>query len=106
MWTRKLVATAFVLCLILAVGLAAADEVEEKIQPLVDKINIIIKAAQIIFVTASVGVLMYAGWLHMTSEGQPEKEQRARKAFMGGLIGLAIVVLAEVIKTVVVNLLS
>ena len=44
--------------------------------------------------------------MHMTAEGQPEKEQKARKALIGALIGLAIILMAEVIRTVIVNLLT
>lgn len=100
-------ATAFILAFILATAVAAAQgNVPSGLQPLLDKINTIIKSVQVILITVSVLVFMYAGFLHMTSEGQPEKEQKARRAFTGAIIGLAIVVLAELIKNVIVSILS
>lgn len=103
---RGVMAVLLLLVFSISISPAMAQDVNEKIQPLLDKINTIIQAAQIILATVSVLVFMYAGYMHMTAEGQPEKEQKARRAFTGALIGLAIVILAEVIKNVVVSLLS
>ncbi len=87
-------------------AVSATSTIEQKVQPLVQKIDTIIKAVQIILISASVLVFMYAGYLHMTAEGQPDKEHKARRVLISGLIGLVLVVLAEVIKTVIVNLLT
>ena len=75
-------------------------------QQLLDKVNTVIRAVQVLLLTISVLFLMYAAYLHMTSEGQPDKEQKARKAFTGTLIGIGITVLAEVIRNAIVGLLS
>lgn len=82
-----------------------AQTPEQAVQPLVDKINNVIKGAQILLGVASVFVFIYSGYLHMTAEGQPDREQKARRALVGGLIGLVLVFLAETIKTVIVNLI-
>jgi len=95
------------LILLSAVALPVlAQTPEQAVQPLVDKINNIIIGAQITLAAASVLVFIYAGYLHMTAEGQPDREQKARKTAIGGLIGLALILLAETIKTVIINLLS
>ena len=75
-------------------------------QQLVDKINVVIRALQAILILYAVAKLMYAGYLHMGSEGEPEKEKKARQAFVNTLKGLGIVVLAEVIRNAIVSLLG
>ncbi len=72
---------------------------------LIDKIDKIVKAAQAILLAASVLVFMYSGYLHMTAQGEPERERKAKKVLTGGLIGVALVVLAEAIKTAIVSIL-
>ncbi len=89
-------------------GICRAQDVttNPEFQELLDKVNNVIRAAQALLLTLSVLFMMYAAYLHMTSEGQPEKEQKARKAFTGTLIGIAIAVLAEVIRNAIVGILS
>jgi NAD/NADP transhydrogenase beta subunit len=51
-------------------------------------------------------VMIIAGILFMTSNGQPEKHATARRAIIYGLIGLVIVLLAAAITNFVINTLS
>jgi len=87
-------------------AVSAQSNVQQKLQPLLDKIDLITQAARILFVSIFVLALIYAAYLHMTSEGAPEKEAKARKAFMGAVIALIIVLLAPTIKDALINLLS
>ncbi len=103
---KKVVVLWTPILLFLAMAPAIAVSPEQAVQPLVDKINNFIKGAQILLGAASVFVFIYAGYLHMTSEGQPDKEAKARRALVGGLIGLALVFLAETLKTAIISLLS
>lgn len=50
---------------------------------------------------AAVGTLIYAGFMYMTSQGEPEKTAKAKTTVINGLIGLVVAILATAIITFV-----
>lgn len=58
-----------------------------------------------IFVGASVVMLIWAGILFLTAQGEPEKIQKAQKAVMWAVIGIVVAILAfsavNIIRTVI-----
>lgn len=95
-----------VILLVLVLSVPVYAQEESAVKPLVDKINKVTRGVQAILLPIASLVFIYAGYLHMTAEGQPEKEQKARKTFIGGTIGLALILLSEIIKQVIINLLK
>jgi len=85
------------LTLILAIQLALAQNVEEAVQPITDKIKTIYTAVKIVVLAAAPLLFAAAGILWKFSGGNPEKVVRARQMFVAGVIGLGIVLLSEVI---------
>ncbi len=51
----------------------------------------------------AVAVIMYAGWLWMISEGDPNKVARAKKILLNGVIGLIIMLSSFAIVSFIVN---
>ncbi len=51
-------------------------------------------------------LILYAGWLYMTSGGEPSKVDKAKKILSNALIGLIIILSAFAIATFVINFLS
>ncbi|MDP2736299.1 MAG: Ig-like domain-containing protein, partial [bacterium] len=51
----------------------------------------------------AVGLIMYAGWLWMTSEGNEEKIEQAKKTLTNAVIGLIIILSAFAIASFVLN---
>lgn len=62
-------------------------------------LQIVISAAGII----AVGVMVYGGFVYLTSQGDPSKAKRGRDVILYGLVGLAVVVLAFAIVTFVAS---
>ncbi len=54
----------------------------------------------------AVGLIIYGGWLYMTSEGNAEKVEKAKKLLTGAIIGLIIILSAFAIVSFVLNKLS
>jgi len=54
----------------------------------------------------AVGLIMYAGWLWMTSEGNEEKIEQAKKILQNAIIGLIIILSAFAIVSFVLNVLG
>ena len=54
----------------------------------------------------AVGLIIYAGWLWMTSEGNEEKVAQAKKILINAVIGLAIIFSAFAIASFVLNALN
>jgi len=94
------------LTLILVVQLALAQNVEEAVQPITDKIKTIYTAVKIVVLAAAPLLFAAAGILWKFSGGNPEKIVKARQMFVAGVIGLGIVLLSEVIARVLTILLS
>ncbi len=53
----------------------------------------------------AVSIIMYGGWLWMTSEGQPDKIDRAKKVLLNAVIGLIIVLSAFGITNFILKML-
>ncbi len=54
----------------------------------------------------AVAIVMYAGWLWMTSNGDPEKINKAKKALTGAIIGLIIILSAFMIVVFISRFVS
>ena len=54
----------------------------------------------------AVGLIMYAGWIWMTSEGNEEKIEQAKKILTNAVIGLIIILSAFAIVSFIVNSLT
>ncbi len=53
----------------------------------------------------AVGLIMYGGWLYMTSEGDEEQLTRAKNVIQSAVIGLIIILSAFAIATFILNML-
>lgn len=62
-------------------------------------LNLVLAATGII----AVGVMVYGGFVYLTSQGDPSKAKRGRDVILYGLVGLAVALLAFAIVTFVVN---
>lgn len=51
----------------------------------------------------AVGLIMYAGWLWMTSEGEAEKVEKAKKTLTNAVIGLIIIMASFAIASFILN---
>ena len=62
-------------------------------------LNIVLSAAGII----AVGVMVYGGFVYLTSQGDPSRAKRGRDVILCGFVGLAVVLLAFTIVTFVIS---
>ncbi|HBH16852.1 MAG TPA: hypothetical protein DDW92_01135, partial [Candidatus Veblenbacteria bacterium] len=51
----------------------------------------------------AIGLILYAGWIWMTSRGDAQKIAKAKKIMAGGVIGLAIVLSAFAIASFIIR---
>ncbi len=51
----------------------------------------------------AVGYVIYGGFLYMTSQGEPDKTQKAKNTLLGAFIGLIIVLIAVPLVTFIGN---
>jgi HAMP domain-containing protein len=102
--TGMIIALGF--ALILAIQPVLAQNVEEAVQPITDKIKTIYTAVKIVVLAAAPLLFAAAGVMWKFSGGNPEKIVKARQMFIAGVIGLGIVLLSEVIARVLTILLS
>lgn len=51
-------------------------------------------------------IIMYAGWLWMTSNGAPDKIDKAKKTLVNGVIGLIIIIISYAIVMFIINLFT
>jgi amino acid transporter len=51
----------------------------------------------------AVSLVMYAGWMYMTAEGDSEKVEKAKKILIGALIGLVICLASFAIASFILN---
>lgn len=59
----------------------------------------------ILAIYASVGVIIYGGYLYITSEGNPEKAKKAQKTLSGAIVGLIIALVATSIVRFMMEIL-
>ena len=59
----------------------------------------------IVFVVIAVVMFVVAGILFVTSQGQPEKVAQARQAFIWGIAGVVVAIIAYSIVAIVIDLL-
>lgn len=62
-------------------------------------LNLVLTATGII----AVGVMVYGGFVYLTSQGDPSKVKRGRDVILYGLVGLAVALLAFAIVAFVTN---
>lgn len=66
----------------------------------------IANAAWIIFTIIAVIMFVIAGVLFLTASGDPEKVQKARSAFMWGIVGVVVAILAFTIITLTTSIVN
>ena len=71
-----------------------------------DLINGIIRIALPVGVLALVGLSVYAGYLMITSQGNPEKLNEAREVITNAIIGFALIALSVSILLLIQNVLD
>ena len=80
-------------------GLSASQDIRVTIAKI---IRIVIGFLGIV----AVGLIMYAGWIWMTSEGSEEKIEQAKKILTNAVIGLIIILSAFAIVSFIINSLT
>ena len=73
---------------------------------LINTINTITDWAFFILLTISFVFIAYAGFVWMTSGGDPEKQGQAGKMIMAALVGIVIAIVARVIPAVITGVLT
>lgn len=68
--------------------------------------NNIANGAWIIFTIVAVIMFLIAGILFLTAAGNPEKVQQARNAFLWGVAGIVVAVIAFAIITIVTSVVT
>lgn len=51
-------------------------------------------------------IIIYAGWLWMTAQGNEEKVTKAKARILAGFVGLMLVIVARIIAEIAINVLS
>lgn len=113
-----------IICLTLVPGLVFADvgnEIEYQLQPIGDvygqqgnigevslaqTIAEIIRAVLMLLGIIFLALIVYAGFVWMTSAGNEEKITRAKKTIVAAVIGVAIIIFAYAITTFVITSIS
>lgn len=70
-----------------------------------DLIEKLLKVAFNLAIPLTVGVVIYAGYLYITSLGNEKKIQQAHKALIWGLIGFGTILIAKGIPALIKNFL-
>jgi len=83
--------------------LAGCDEDKKADEVVNTGLNIVLSAMGII----AVGVMVYGGFVYLTSQGDPSRAKRGRDVILYGLVGLAVALLAfAIVAFVTANLPS
>ncbi len=107
MTKNKLALISLITLLLPVVALAQISDTPPNvsISSLSDLGDKIANAAWIVFTIIAVILFVIAGISFLTSQGDPEKVKTARQAFIWGVVGIVVAVLAFTIITIVTNLL-
>ncbi len=89
----------------LEVGLEYAEGTGLGTQDIRITIANIIRAALGFLGILAVGIILYGGFIYMTSAGNPEKIEKAKKILINAVIGLLIILMAFAIASFIINLL-
>ncbi len=71
-----------------------------------DMFNNVIAEVWLIFVALAIVLFIYAGVLFLTASGNPERITKAKSAFLWGIAGVAVAIIAFTIIQLVGNLLG
>ena len=71
-----------------------------------DIINTLGNLIRPVVIIALIAIVMYGGWVRLTSQGNPDKIARSSQIIVSGLIGFAIIALAPVIVEFLGSLLG
>ncbi|MGB9681334.1 MAG: hypothetical protein ACPLXL_02210 [Minisyncoccia bacterium] len=99
----------FVLCLFITSESFADLTIPTPIPPtstVWDLIEGLLKVAFNLAIPLSVGVVIYAGYLYITSAGNEKKVQQAHKTLIWGLIGFAAILIAKSVPKIIENFLK
>ncbi len=91
----------FSIILVVLVFPLVTDAVD--VTPIKEKIESVSDVAWTIAGTLAVVMLIYAGILFVTATGEPEKLGKAKKAFIWGITGLILAILANTIVSMIVD---
>lgn len=89
----------------LDLGLGYAQATGLGTQDVRETISNVIRAAMGLLGIVCVIIILYGGFLYMTSAGEKEKTEKARKVIMAGVIGLVIIVSAYAISAFIIDAL-
>ena len=78
-------------------ALAATESELENSKNVGEFVSILFKWGVPVATSLAVAVMIYAGYLYMTSQGNPDTVKSAKDYIIGALIGLALIILAGVI---------
>ena len=90
---------------IFAQGLAAPSE-PPKIIELVERVEALVTKILPVGALLAVGMVVYGGYLWMTSGGQPDKKQNAQSTLTWSMVGLAFLFLIKMLLTWIVGLVA
>jgi len=68
--------------------------------------NVIVSKVWIVFTVLAIIMFVFAGILFLTANGAPEKVASARSAFLWGVVGIVVGILAYTIISVVTSLVQ
>lgn len=78
-------------------ALAATEEELGSAKNVGEFVSILFKWGVPVATSLAVAVMIYAGYLYMTSQGNPDTIKSAKDYIIGALVGLALIILAGVI---------
>jgi len=71
-----------------------------------EAINVAASVFKVVTVISFAGVILYGGFMRMTSGGNAEKVEQSQKILIAGIIGFSIIVLAQPISEFIAKLLG
>lgn len=66
----------------------------------------VVSIVRILLIMMAVLYLLYAGFMFVTARGEPAKISKARNALLWGMVGIALILAAQVIVTTLKNTVS
>jgi len=69
-------------------------------------INAVASVAKVVFTLTFAGVILYGGFMRLTSGGEEKKVEQSTKIITAGIVGFAIIVFAQPISEFVAKLLG
>mgnify|MGYP003594560113 FL=1 len=90
---------------VFAQGLTAPEE-PPKLDALLNGLDKVVSYIFPIGVLAAVGMIIYGGYLWMTSGGEPDKKQRAQGTLTWSVVGLVFLYLIKMLLSILVDTIT